>query len=726
MKQTSRILLIILSAIFATCPYMYSGPVRNSLATYTQPDGSTFSVRIRGDEWTRIRTTEAGHVIARNSDGWWCYGNYDAEGRLLCTEHIVGRDVPVEVLRTSRNIPYGLLSQKASARRKMTEFKNVQALESVRRANSAATKGTTKTTHKKGIAILAQFQDVEFTYSRTDFLNLLNQKGYKGTGSAKDYYESQFGSDWEFTFDVSEIITLPNTLRYYGENNTTDDSDIRPAEMIRDACRQADNMIDFSQYDQDGDGEVDNVYVFVAGYDEAENTDQTELIWAHQWYVYDGAGLRLSCDGVLINRYACSAELSGRKSMTGIGSFCHEYAHTFGLPDFYDTDYDDDGAWAAGLWKTTSLMDGGNYNNDSATPPNFNCIERMLLGLSDPVELSAGSSYTLEPVHLNGQSYIMSGKKDGEYFLFECRSNEGWDEYIGGKGMLVYHIDENAKVFVEGIGKIDRWYYNMVNTDPDHQCADLIEADGRRDRITDNRQFNSIKGIFYPQTNVTSITAENTPSFKFWNSEAPSMSVTGIMQSGDNIKFNVVDGSAVPEVPDVKDFTYHAFPDAIFISFRSASPSIEADAVLEWRKDGSTQYNTLTLSHTQNGTYAYLITGLEGDNTLYDLQIRFVGSGAIGNTKKSQVMTKRKPAVSWPYLYCTDNGDIKSTEGFIAHVVNAGDAASVSWFLDGKELEVKDDFHIYPDKNGLLSCRIMWKDGSSDIITKEITITDVQ
>ena len=49
--------------------------------------------------------------------------------------------------------------------------------------------------------------------------------------------------------------------------------------------------------------------------------------------------------------------------ISGIGTFCHEYSHTLGLPDFYDTDYEDNGGVAAGMWTATSLMDGGNYNN---------------------------------------------------------------------------------------------------------------------------------------------------------------------------------------------------------------------------------------------------------------------------------------------------------------------------------------------------------------------------
>ena len=80
--------------------------------------------------------------------------------------------------------------------------------------------------------------------------------------------------------------------------------------------------------------------------------------------------------------------------------------------------------------------------------------------------------------------------------------------------------------------------------------------------------------------------------------------------------------------------------------------------------------------------------------------------------------------MSWPYLYTIDGGKISKSEGFIAHAVNAGEAAHIVWYLDEEELEVKKDFRIYPDKNGTLSCVITWNDGSTDTIVKEITMTE--
>lgn len=723
MNKAAKTFILVIIAIFSTAGSLLCGPVRQTEAIYTQPDGSTFNVRVRGDEWIRIRTTLDGCAVAKNEEGWWCYGIYGTDGYLTCSEYKIGQSTPAEIIRSSRNIPYEVLNAKAAACRAERNAVNSDAMHKIRRS-AALTKTQTEKITKRGIAILAQFQDTKFTYSKEDFYNLLNQKGYNNTGSVKDYYESQFGEGWEFIFEVSDIITLPNNVKYYGANNPSNGQDSKPAELIRDACKEADSLIDFSQYDQDGDKKVDNIYVFVAGHDEAEYTEDTDLIWSHQWYVLSGAGIKLNCDGVVIDRYACSSELSGLKNLTGIGTFCHEYAHTFGLPDFYDTNYDEDGAYAAGLWQSTSLMDGGNYNNRSATPPNLNCIERKLLGLSSPLALEADKAYTLEPIHKNGQYYLLETNIQGEYFLFECRSNEGWDKYIGGSGLLAYHIDENGIETSGGTSGVSKWIQNTVNTDPLHQCADLIEADQRSDDITNTRNpFMNNKGIFYPQSNVTSITADNTPSFKTWSGSKPALSIVGITKSDDNIRFNVIQGNEIPEIPDVSGFSYQAFPDAIFISFKAEGSSLPDRAIVEWGIKGETEYKKDTLS-SGGASYSYLISKLKSNNTLYDIRIRFESNDLAGNILNTQILTKRSPTVTWPYFYIPTGNNINRSEGFIAHVVNTSEATAYEWYLDGKPLSASEGGLVFPTHSGNLSCVVTWEDGSTDTIVKEITVSE--
>ena len=683
-------------------------PASRSHSTYTQPDGITFTASIRGDEWIKIRTLADGCAIVKSSDGWWCYGVYDAEGRLKNTGHRVGQPVPGDITGSSRQIPYSVLAERA-AQKRAAAGKYAEARNGAMRRRTALTKAGGTTT-EKCLIILAQFRDQKFTYTKSDFEKLLNTQ----SGSAKEYYENQFGEGWNFKFEVSSPVTLSRNLSYYGANDE-EDYDMRPADMVAEACRLADSEIDFSKYDSDGDGEVDNVYVFYAGFDEAEMDDMPELIWAHQWYVgEEGGGINVSCDGKRINRYACSSELDYMENLTGIGTFCHEYGHTFGLADLYDTDYDYAGGWAAGMWSSTSIMDGGSYNNDSKTPPNFNCLEREMLGLSTPIMLEAGKTYTLDPIHKTGTCYRLDTDRDGEYYLFECRSNDGWDRYIGGKGMLVYHIDKSYSY-------MSKWDNNEVNASVSHQCADLVEADGRSDRINDwNDFYNDISGIFFPQSRVTAIPATGKPSLKFWSGNAPEVTISGITLSNGTIRFSVTGGTEVPEIPTVSDVTQTVFPDAAIFCFASSDPAVEATPVVRWRKSGSSNpFNKAVAVEYEKGKFACRLDRLQSGNMTYEVEITFESGGISGSSYKFSIMTKKTPPVVWPYIFISEEG---AGTGLPLHVVGAADAEQIIWKYNEEEISADKDFRYRPIEDGTLKAEIIWNDGSKDIIIKVLKV----
>lgn len=713
-----RILTTLLSA-FIFLMEAVGSPVRNTDAVYTQPDGTSFSVTVTGDEWIKIRKTKDGCAIVRDDQGWWCYGIYNGEGILECTGYHVG-NAPASVIEASRDIPYHLLAERSMEIRAAGQESALRALETIRQ-QAVLTRSSEETIQKRGIALLVEFSDIKFTFKKEHFHNLLNQKDYNGTGSAKDYYESQFGENWEFNFDVSDIITLSWPSEHYGKNGA-DGTDIRPWDMVTEACKAADGNIDFAQYDQDGDGIVDNVYVFYAGLSESEHSSQPDLIWPHQYYIYSGEKINLFCDGKRIDRYACSAEITGDRSFTGIGTFCHEFGHTLGLVDMYDTDSDKDGGWAAALWKHTSLMDGGNYNNNSATPPNLNCIDRELLGLSSPIIIEEGQTYTMEPIHKSGTYYKLESGIEDEYYLLECRYDEGWDEFIGGKGMLVYHIDKKATEII-GTTPYSKWQANTVNAEHAHQCADLIEADGRTDLITSHNDFNqSLKGIFFPQDNATAIVPGGNPGLTYWYGDYHDISITAIKTDGVNITFSASKTASLSEVPEVTDVSFTTFPDAAIITFSKHDLQMEGTASVEWKKSGSSDaYTTVVPMEFEDGKYACKIEGLESGNVTYETRIRFEREDNIGEAYRLSFMTKRKPAITWPYIYM-NSSKIKQGDSIPLHVANTD--SPVSWEFDGKEIEMEKGFYFCPAYDGTLQAVVTHKDGSKDIIIKEIELTE--
>lgn len=421
----------------------------------------------------------------------------------------------------------------------------------------------------KALVILAEYDDERFFYGASSFKKMLTESGYSiegAVGSAKDYLKDQTGRDFDIT--VAGPVRVSKERKYYGID-ADGKIDEHHGEFIAEACTLAADScgVKFSQFDADGDGFVDQVFVFFAGEDQAQqNGVNSDYMWSHASTLEaSDYGKPLEVDGVKVNSYACSSELFLRgdgtpAKMAPIGTFCHEYSHCLGLMDMYDTDYELSGGTAAALWRRTSLMDGGNYNNHGNTPPNWNAIERECAGVQTPQPLKSGS-YTIHPLGTEGaMTYRISNPADtAEYYLVECRSTKSkWDSHAGGDGLLVYHIDKSPKykTFSE-VYKTDftsdlRWsIYNEVNCRPDHQCADLVEADQRSDKDPAPDKFSDISGIFFPQSTASAIGGDAAIKLPFLDGTSSSLMLSSILLNGDGtVSFKVSDlNSPVPPEP---------------------------------------------------------------------------------------------------------------------------------------------------------------------------------
>ncbi len=719
----------------------FSRPAWRGIIPLTQPDGTTVSARITGDEFFRITTTLEGNAVMQDEDGWWCYADFDENGQRRSSGYRVGRSVPAGVLSESRRIPYRPLSEAAARKRSSAPAYGKPMLSRI----APATKGGSPAI-KHGLIILVQFSDVRFEYDRQDFIDLLTKEGYSrngASGSAREYFEEQFDGKIDFRFDVSEIISLSDMRADYGSNLPSGE-DKDPARMVIEACKAVDAKTDFTLYDDDNDGEIDNVFVFFAGGDEAEGAGE-DCLWSHSWYIFDGAEETVMLDGKRLNRYSCGSELTRRyqgnsyeDTFTGIGTFCHEYCHTLGLPDLYDTDYEGSGGNGAGLWVWTSLMDGGNQNGYSNTPPYFNAIEREILGLCEPVRITADGTYTLSPVNEGNAVYRIDTDDEDEYYLLECRSGKGWDRHIGGKGMLVYHIDRSGRnagysdVYGRQLTAAERWTdINEVNCRADHQCADLLEADGRKDMFNDQRgtgfsdAYKDIRTIFYPQENADYISPASKPGFMFWSGIYGSASVTDIRWEGESILFDVINTSGNGFPPVAINTKVEAFPDAAVLRFES-SRMFDGTALVEWERTG---YGTQAkrVKPYRSGKFAVLLDGLQPGNKTYNVTILFENEGVKGQETVISFMTKKAPAIGWPYIYLNgvarnSDGTIPEGEGIPLVVTNASDAAEITWTFNDRPAAADGDLYFRTNESGTLKAHIIWPDGTEETILKEIII----
>jgi len=572
MKRLGFSILLFAVTIIGSIETGYSIPAPKSIVKVSQPDGRQLPVYMKGDEFFHYAESPDGYILRADKEGFYTYAIHDTAGNLI-PGYVIATDESDrsdEVRQFLKTIKPGLTfsedqRQAFAGKRFLRALQENSALRSGIQAKSSALINDYPTQDTvKSLVILVNYSDVSFTTTnaQTAFDDMLNQEGYdRGNhiGSVRDYYTANSSGIFIPEFTVVGPVTLSNPVSYYGANDE-DDEDVRPANMIRDACVAASSLVDFSEYDADNDGAVDNVYVFYAGKGEADG-GSANTIWPHSWSL-TSAGLRLTLDGKKINEYACSAELDGSSEMTGMGPFAHEYGHIVGLPDLYDVDYDyyNGEAFDIDMW---SLMAYGAYNGDGCVPPCLTLLERQLLGWTEPVELNSPTSQTLASLASSNKGYIIKTSNDGEYFLLENRQQTTgtWDAYLPYHGLLIYHIDRrsNATTTLSYYGTTVTWsyaylwQYNMVNAISNHQCADIEEADDVRIIYTGSNYTTylaNMKGDPFPgSASITSFTDNTTPSMLTWSGTALDKPIDDIAETNSTVFFNFMGGDTILPIP---------------------------------------------------------------------------------------------------------------------------------------------------------------------------------
>lgn len=502
-------------------------PAKPLPITITTSNGIELTVKLYGNENFSYMTTLDGYLIQRGIDGSCFYIDLGQNNEPVISQVLVH---DIEKRTTTESEFLQTLNKDQIIEIYIQKTKNT--LRSTLEEKPELRIGKFPTTGDcKSLVILVEFQDVSFSISQPNqaFNNLLNQEGYSkngATGSCRDYFIANSLGRFTPQFDIYGPVRVSKRLDYYGAPDGSR-NDTAPDEMVVEACQILHNQgVDFSEYDIDQDGLVDNVYVFYAGYGQADGGSPV-TIWPHTSTV---ASHQLILNGVQVNTYACSSELINGtgKTMCGIGTFAHEFCHVLGIPDLYDT-RSSGRCFTPGKW---SLIDSGGYNNEQRTPPNLTAYERFFLNWLDPVELNSPANLSLLTVD-NNTGYIIKTGSDNEYFILENRQQRGWDIDIPGHGMLIWHIDYDEEL----------WSTNRVNIDPDHQHIDIEEADG-------SQSIWSRDGDAFPgASSVRSFTDHTNPGMKTWSGNSLGKPITNIIEEDGIIYFQLMGGKAIEGTP---------------------------------------------------------------------------------------------------------------------------------------------------------------------------------
>lgn len=520
----------------------FAVPAKQAKKTLTLADGTQVVATLMGDEYMNWWQADNGmrYVESQENEGVYVAANMD------------------------------IMTATAEMRRAQVGEKRAKRLNSVRKAADLSSFGgqqrvqigdehVTYEGKKKGIIILVQFPNQKFEegHDNAYYKMVANEKGLTHkdgyVGSVSDYFLSQSNGKFELDFDIAGPYTLSHTSSYYGKNDGAN-IDVKVGYMIQEGCDAAvADGFNFNDYDWDGDGYADQVFVLYAGLGEASGGD-AKTVWPHEYqirYTCVGKVLNYTTEGKgKVDTYACANEMervineytgqyTNETKLAGIGTICHEFSHCLGFADMYDTS--NGGNYGMGFF---DVMSSGSYNGGGFVPCNYTAYERIYAGWTEPIVLEdhPASVKAMKSTQDYGRPFIIyNDKHKDEFYTLENREKKGWDAALYGGGMMITHVDYDQT----------KWGVNKVNDSAsDHQHCTIFHADNDADGTV----LESIKNDLYPymvsgRVMNDELTDDSRPAAKLYNRNADGTKymgkpVTAIRKNADGtMSFDFMGGS---------------------------------------------------------------------------------------------------------------------------------------------------------------------------------------
>jgi M6 family metalloprotease-like protein len=286
--------------------------------------------------------------------------------------------------------------------------------------------------------------DIEVAFNGTS-----NETGWESVKSY--YYKSSYGK-LNLTFDVLDEWYEPkNSMSYYNSYYTdyADGSTL----LLDEVLEYYDATIDFSDYDYNGDGYIDAVWLIYNCDVDYDSNDS--LYWAFQSWSYSEETYDECCPYYYAFAgtdfmYEEEPGYDNTNIKVDAHSYIHETGHLMGLDDYYD--YDENTGADGGMYYA-DMMDGNIGDHSS--------VSKLLLNWIDPTVITGEGEILVEFTSFTETGFVvliashsLSSIYD-EYFLIEFYTGTGLNEndepvyddyyeYDGAVyGIRILHVDAN-------------------------------------------------------------------------------------------------------------------------------------------------------------------------------------------------------------------------------------------------------------------------------------------
>ena len=608
-----KFLLLTLAVVVAWTAAM-AVPAKPGINTLTLSDGTTIQVKAIGDEWSHSLATADELTIALGDDGFFYYV-VSGDMTNVRAHDVANRDAAEISFVNANRYQMTMAALQEAKMQAGSKLRSAHPQAILTKATQVPNNGSPRVP-----IILVQYTDKSMSNSKANFEAQYNTNAK----SVFNYFKDQSNSMYTPQFDIYGIYTLPSTRATYGGNDSSG-NDKGVAKMVGDAISKAGNDINWAQYDNNGDGEADVCIVVYAGVGEAQAYGVVpNAVWPCQWslssgaYYGDGSGA-VTRNGVTIDKFAVFNEVAGSSdsgtTLDGIGTFCHEFSHCLGLPDFYETTYTN-GYFGMSYW---SLMDTGCYNGgsiDGDTPIGYSAYEKNFMGWLNYIDAVENTFYTLPVFNSktaeNDKAVKITALNSNEYWILENRKKQNWDYYIQDEGILITHFTYVAS----------RWEANTVNNKA-VQLATIMPADN-------SLSTNNLNKDLYGETNHA-FGPSTTPAMK------ANMSASGSLSSSTG-------GAGTVNKP-VTEINLNSDGTASFWYIKGENPAISVNPTSlafegyvgetytkTFTVTGSNLTGNITISKTGSNVFSVSTTSITAANAANGVQVTVTYSPtAAGN-----------------------------------------------------------------------------------------------
>ena len=432
----------------------------------------------------------------------------------------------------------------------------------------------------KAVVLFAEFPDQPHQVQLSFFNDLFNAEDLDfkekypistNVSSVKEYYLFESNGTFQLDFDVYGWFQMPNNYDYYvGDNYGTGSYPNNSQKLVEDVIEAADAQVDFSLYDNDGNGTVDFLLVVHTGTG-AEFSGVEDAIWSHMWSISPQ-----NRDGVQLRSYSMQPEYWLENNDMTIGVYCHELGHLiFGLPDLYDVNKS---SYGIGYW---GLMGGGSWNDEMSV---FGNNEISGYG-GAPAELTAWSKLKIRwyesndiPVDYTGtyeinprEVYRYNNTNDtNQYMLYEFKEENIYNQWLPSQeGLLIYRCDDskysNTQPWIPG-DNLD-FHYRVAIIQKDNDWS--LEKKENRGDFNDLfytsdvfNQFSSPSNQFYDNSfslDLNQITIDNNRVFTVINEESFEVFIQPLFGTGKIRSFIKANNSILPPIKDAQGYSVPVF-----------------------------------------------------------------------------------------------------------------------------------------------------------------------